>query len=194
MSKAYAEILRICFPSCFWNIGPQRAKIGPNGQTHDNRPRRSNKNIFSLDFKHWVLIFHKKFEFLFPRMNLGSFGVKIGSNLAPKGQKFTKSSREPNETIFPHNFKYLLWFLHKNCQFWFLGAYLGLFWGKIGSNLTLKGQKCTKRTREPNETIFSHSWKHWVLFLYKNFQFWFLGAYLGLFLVKISPKGQKINL
>ena len=93
MSKAYAEILRICFPSCFWDIGPQRAKIGPNGQTHDNRPRRSNKNIFPLDFKHWVLIFHKNFEFLFLRMNLGSFGVKIGSNLAPKDQKCTQRTR-----------------------------------------------------------------------------------------------------
>ena len=137
MSKAYAEILRICFPSCFWDIGPQRAKIGPNGQAHDNRPRRSNKNIFPLDFKHWVLIFHKNFEFLFLRMNLGSFGVKIGSNLAPKGQKFTKRTREPNETIFPHSFKYWVWFLHKNFQFWFLGAYLGLFWVKIGP----QGQK-----------------------------------------------------
>ena len=127
-------------------------------------------------------------------MNLGSFGVKFGSNLAPKGQKFTKRTREPNETIFPHSFKYLVLILHKNCQFQFLGACLGLFGVKIGSNLAPKGQKCTKRTREPNETIFLHSFKYWVWFLHKNFQFWFLGAYLGLFWVKIGPQRPKNQL
>ena len=146
MSKAYAEILRICFPSCFWDIGPQKAKIGPNVHTHKNRPRRSNKTIFLPDFKHWVLIFHENFEFWSVSAHLGSFWVKIGSNLAQKGQKCTKGTIEPNKTIFPHSFRHLVWFLHKNCQFWFLGASLGSFWIKIGSNLTWKGQKCTKHS------------------------------------------------
>ena len=48
----------------------------------------------------------------------------------------------------------------KIANFDFQGPLKAHFGSKIGSNLAPKDHKCTKGTLEPNETIYSHSFRH----------------------------------
>ena len=85
------------------------------------------------------------------------------------GQKCSKKLRKPNEAIFPHSLKHLVWILIEK-SFW---AILGLIFGPI------LGQKSSRRLREANKATFPHSLRNWVWILLENIKFWLLGSFLG---------------